>query len=126
MRSNLMGTEAKAVLSPEKRVSPTAIALDRSTGTVYFSDKYRRSLESVSYDGTGRKDLIESSPVTGISYFENQLYWVLNHEDIRSVQTNIPRPMYSLISFSTDIKLAEGFDLTLIHRDLQPEGMTFL
>ncbi|GBM98971.1 Low-density lipoprotein receptor-related protein 1 [Araneus ventricosus] len=125
-RAQLDGSDRTKLVS-EKIVKPNGIAVDIPTESVYWIDFYLGTIETIKYDGTGRRTLLRNKQMKSLNFISNNLIRISTFEDYMYV-TNVDGsnilaiPKHNVTS-SKSIKSnkTHPYSIRVYHRQKQPD-----
>ncbi|XP_051025717.1 prolow-density lipoprotein receptor-related protein 1-like [Acomys russatus] len=97
---------------------PLALTLDHVTGRLYWTSGYKKAIETVKVDGSGRYTFpgifLKEEDLVGLAVFENAFFWANQTQLIRTSPSN-PKEREVLLHASVSAFL-------VLHRSQQPKG----
>ena len=119
-RSNMDGTERKVIVNT-KIYWPNSIALDFTTGRVYFADSKLDYIDFVNYDGTGRTQVLASTKLIqhphALAIFEDMIYY--SDRRLQKLQMYPKYPNGTLVEYPSHT-FSKALGVVATHPLLQP------
>lgn len=121
LRRALLDGQNETILVSNKIEFPHDLTLDIPNERIYWIDKHRNYIQSINYDGKMRMSLIKGIPrnilqlpISSLTNFEDQLYFVIDSEYIYEMnkKEHIPRKLLQ--------KNSEIISLNIFHKQKQP------
>ena len=123
-RFRLDGTGKKALVET-RIIYPDNLALDMPNRLIYWTDSYVDTIERVSYDGTGRRSVLQHQPeasLIGFDVFERNIYLLIKDSTSEAQEIKVIDLFYR--SSIAPAKLTNGTTgqgpLKIVHRAKQP------
>ncbi|KAM5275816.1 low-density lipoprotein receptor-related protein 2-like isoform 3-T4 [Hipposideros larvatus] len=113
-----MDSSDRKVLVVINMEEPIGLTLDHVTGRLYWISKYKKSIETVNVDGSGRYSfpeifLKDDEPV-GLAVFENSFFWT-NKAQMFYTSPHTPQERVVLLNASISA-------FSVLHKSQQPKG----
>lgn len=108
------GSERKDLVSSHL-VYPNGLAIDYSGGRLYFVDSGTKTMESVNFDGTARRTIIDEGLTHpfGIDVYDQKVFWTdMKTLNVESANKNNGKDRQILIA-----NVSELMDVRVFHRD---------
>ncbi|XP_031629327.1 low-density lipoprotein receptor-related protein 4 isoform X2 [Contarinia nasturtii] len=113
-RSCMDGSERKVLVSAHLQF-PNGLAIDYSSDRLYFVDSGSKTMESVKFDGSARRTIIDEGLVHpfGIEIYDQKVYWTdMKTLNVESANKNNGKDRQVLIANVSDL-----MDVRVFHRN---------
>lgn len=112
--ASMDGSERKSLVSSHLQY-PNGLAIDYSSDRLYFVDSGTKTMESVKFDGSARRTIIDEGLVNpfGIDIYDQRVYWTdMKTLNVESANKNSGKDRQLLIANMSDL-----MDVRVFHRN---------